>query len=373
MRILIDLTSLYDNFSGIELYACNVTKELIKNNNNYYILVFKNEIYKLFSDTQPNVEKIVIKGKNKLYFQQFKLLHYIKKINADKYLFFAFTQPYFFFNKNTINTIHDVSCFDCKGSNRKIMILYWKLMFKRISRGKNKILTVSNFSKNRINKVLGIDKSRIIVTYSAKSKFSYDFYYDKELNDETKNKFLLPQKYILALSTLEPRKNFRLLVCAYSNLLKDEKIDEDLIIVGRRGWLVDNILDGLDDCVKSRIHFTGFVDDKYLPYIYLNSQLFLFPSKYEGFGVPPLEAMSFKTLVLSSNASAMPEILGDGAIFFDPNSQVDLENKIMLCLNMDSKEKSEIIEKGYSISQQYKWESVADIINREILYNGEIK
>ena len=108
-----------------------------------------------------------------------------------------------------------------------------------------------------------------------------NFYYDKEQDKNASEVYGLPEKYILCLSTLEPRKNMRLLVEAFSELTKEKKINTNLVLAGRKGWLMDDLLSNLDKEIVNRIHFTGFVDDTLLPYVYRNAQIFVFPSVYD--------------------------------------------------------------------------------------------
>ena len=167
MKILIDLTALADNFSGIERFALSITKELIKNSANQWVLLFKNSIHKDFCEEQENVEKIVIKGGNKLVFNQVVLPAKLSAIRADKYFFPAFPAPFFFFNKNTYNTIHDLGCWDCPGTNKKHMIWYFKLMYWKAALNNKKIITVSEFSKERICTILHAKPENVSVVYNG--------------------------------------------------------------------------------------------------------------------------------------------------------------------------------------------------------------
>lgn len=360
MKILIDLTSLSDNFSGIELYALSVAKELIKNFNHSYVLVFKNAIHKDFDIISSNVEIMVLKGKNKLIFNQFILPWHLRKVKADKYLFMAFTEPFFWWKKNSINAIHDVSCWDCPGSNKWYMLLYWKIMFRKVAFRKGVILTVSEFSKKRISQLLSVNLNRIVVTYSAPSPDITTFAYNEIVNQAVVQKYKLPKEYILCLSTLEPRKNLIVFLQAYAVLIKKSLIDIDVVLAGRKGWKIDNLMSCFSDDIKKRIHFTGFIENSELPYVYRNAKLFVFPSKYEGFGVPPLEALCLKVNVLSSDADAMKEVLENNVCFFKNNSVTDLTNKLYSCL-IDCK------VNNFVIRDEYKWENVSkkviDVIN----------
>lgn len=127
MKLAIDLTSLDNNFSGIERYALEITNELINNGKNIdFVLIFKNRIYSKFLKYQNKFESVILKGNNKLIFNQFVLPKALLKIKADYYFFPAFPTPFFFFNKNAISAIHDLGCWDCPMTNKKYMTLYLK-------------------------------------------------------------------------------------------------------------------------------------------------------------------------------------------------------------------------------------------------------
>lgn len=364
MKVLIDLTSLADNFSGIERFALSITKELILDHNRKdieYILVFKNEIHKefAFAIEKNSVKKVVIKGSNKLIFNQLQLPLRLATIKADYYFFPAFPAPFFFFDRNAISAIHDVGCWDCPSKNKKYMTLYFKLMYRKVALGKKRIVTVSQFSKNRISNILKKNPNEIAVIYDGLSDCFADFRYEKEQDLKAKAVYGLPKNYILCLSTLEPRKNMRLLVEAFSDLTKEKKIDTNLVLAGRKGWLMDDLLSNLDKEIVDRIHFTGFVDDDLLPYVYRNAQVFVFPSVYEGFGVPPIEAMSMGIPVISSDAASLPEILGDSAYYFENRNLEELKKQIVVVMNL-SKEKIEIAKKaGMKQARLYNWKNEA--------------
>ena len=335
MRILIDLTSLDDNFSGIERYAYSVTKEMIKNKEHKYILLFKNKIYKGFDKFGDNIQTKIIKGKNKLIFNQIILPFNLLKHKADVYLFFAFPAPFLFFNKKSITTIHDMGAWDCPFANKKMMIWYFKILYWKASLNNKRIITVSEFSKNRIVDILGVNPDNVYVVNSAVADIFKDFKYNRELDEKVKQKFSLPDEYLLSLSTLEPRKNFKLLVKAYQELILTKQIDIDLVLAGRKGWMVDDLFNGVSKEVTDRIHFTGYMEDEELPYIYFNSKCFIFTSLYEGFGLPPLEALTLGARVISSDAASLPEVLGDCVTYFENNDVNSLEEAILKVLKTD--------------------------------------
>jgi len=356
MTVCIDLTSLADNFSGIERYALSMTQVLINNSNIEYILIFKDKVYEFFdSCAYSNVKKVIIKGGNKLFFNQLKLPTALSRIRADKYLFLAFPAPFFFSGKKTISMIPDLGMWDCPQTMKKHMVIYFKTMYRKVSRGRKKIITISEFTKRRIVDILHAQNENITVAYCGLPNtfrcFKYD--YTKEL--AVKDKYKLPKKYILCLSTVEPRKNMSLLIAAYTDLFIEQKIDIDLVLAGRKGWLVDHLLERVPENVLPHIHFTGFIEEEYLPYIYKASSIFVFPSIYEGFGIPPIEAMSCGTVVVSSDAASLPEVCGDAALYFRSNDVNDLKNTVITALSMEENDLNNIREKAKMHANSYNW------------------
>lgn len=375
MKILIDLTSLADNFSGIERFALCITKELIEceiQPDVSYTLLFKNEVHKEFLNTFANVKKIIVKGSNKLIFNQFQLPFVLTKHRADVYFFPAFPAPFFFFSANTINTIHDVGCWDCPSKNRKYMTVYFKIMYWKAAIGKKRVVTVSEFSKRRIVEILKKDKSQISVIYDGISDCFENFKYSETAESKARAVYSLPKSYILCLSTVEPRKNLRLLIDAYDELLSEEKVDIDLVLAGRKGWLVDDLLNNLKPETVKRIHFTGFVDDDLIPYVYKNARMFAFPSIYEGFGIPPLEAMSMGIPVISSDAASLPEVLGDAAVYFPSKNKDELKKQILAVLSLGEAETSTLNAKGIKQASLYSWKREAKKL-RSVLCLSETK
>lgn len=366
MRICVDLTSLADNFSGIERFALSITKELIKNTEHHWILLFKNSVHKEFGEELDNVEKRVINGGNKLIFNQLILPIKLLGIKADRYFFPAFPAPFFFFNKNAFNTIHDLSCWDCLGSNKKYMIWYFKIMYWKASLCNKKIITVSEFSKGRICKILRVKPENVFVVYNGIS----DQFNNSELTDEekkrVKEKYSLPKDYVLCLSTLEPRKNLRLLLDAYSSLFH-EGITDEIVLAGRKGWKMEDFLKGYPEEFQQHVHFTGFIDDEDLPAIYKLAKVFVFPSLYEGFGIPPLEALACGTPVISSDAASMPEVLGNSAYYFENRNLEELKKQIVNVMNL-SEEQIEITKKaGFERAKMFNWK-IEEIKLRDSLF-----
>ena len=325
MKILIDLTSLSYHLSGIERYALCVTQEMLRQDiENKYILVFRNEVFpELMPDINMNgrVKTVILHGNNKPLFFQLIIPMALYKYKADRYMFFAFPSPILFFNKNIYNTIHDMGRWDFPGKN-KLLWFYFKLTeIIAIKKGK-KIFTVSEFSKERIYVNTSVNKNNIIVTYNGISNKISE---STSTIENVKDKYNLPEKYIMFLSTLQPRKNLQLLVEAFSEVM--DKVSYDLVLIGRKGWEVDQLIEKYS--AGDRIIFTGYVDDADVAPIYKNAICFVFPSLYEGFGIPPVEALAMGTPVISSDSSCMKEILRNQALFFENNNKEELKKLLL--------------------------------------------
>lgn len=365
MKILIDLTSLADNFSGIERYALNISKQMvIKDRKNQYILIFKNNVHTDFLGVinLDNVDFKVIRGKNKLIFNQFILPYNLYKIKADKYLFLAFPSPIIFFKKGIVNTVHDLTCWDYPKTMKFLSRWYFRVSISNALNISEFIVTVSEFSKKRILDKFNCKKN-IVVVYNGVSEVFENFNYNKYLNEKIRKKYNLPQSYIMSLGTLEPRKNLKLLIEAFIELKKDGLFDKKLVLVGRKGWKIDSVIGKIDENIERDIIFTGFVEDKDLPYIYYNASLFVFPSLYEGFGIPLLEAMYMEVGTLVSDIEPFIEIGGKELNVFRNNCKNDLKRNL---INLNEDKERIVNNKENAIKFKWSLEAIKILIKLEI-------
>jgi glycosyltransferase involved in cell wall biosynthesis len=173
-------------------------------------------------------------------------------------------------------------------------------------------------------------------------------------------------EYILFVGLLEPRKNVPTLLHAYRDLV-DRGIRKQLAIVGRRGWMYDKIFSTLHSLqLKDLVVFTDYVPEEDLPYLYNGACLFVYPSLYEGFGLPVLEAMSCGTPVVTSNVSSMPEIVGDAGLLIDPHDSKQLA-RAMERIIADKDLDHSLRKSGLQRAADFSWERMAQETLR--LYN----
>lgn len=361
MKILIDLTSLADNFSGIERYAACISYEMILESQDEYILLFKGSVHPIFEEFLNNnrVELVVLSVCKKLLFNQIRLPKEIYKFKADWYLFLAFPVPVFLFKKNMISTIHDICSWDCPETMTGLSKWYFKISHRLALKKCRNIITISEFSKKRILDRLNYPGSKVLLIYCGISNKLHIPICNTMNVAKIKKKYGLPDNYILSLSTLEPRKNLEILITAYSDLYLEKQIALPLVLAGRKGWKIDNLLKNVEFPVKESILCTGFIDDEDLPVIYNLAKCFVFPSKYEGFGIPPLEAMACGVPVLSSDASSLPEVLGNAALYFKSGDVDELKKKLIELIRMDRLKINELIQLGQDQVNKFSWKKEA--------------
>jgi glycosyltransferase involved in cell wall biosynthesis len=211
-----------------------------------------------------------------------------------------------------------------------------------------KIITISEYSKRTIIDHYNIPDSKIEVVYPG-----VDLTVQKITNRTKNPSWEIPKRYILFVGTIQPRKNIVKLVEAFE-IIKDD--DLHLVIVGKKGWMYEPILDRINtSSKKQKIHWYDFVSEEKLFNLYKNAICFVLPSLYEGFGIPVIEAFSSGCPVIVSNVTSLPEITGDAALLIDPKNENDIAIKINDLLN-NSKLRVNLIEKGKARLKFFDWQ-----------------
>ena len=225
------------------------------------------------------------------------------------------------------------------------------------------LFTISECTKNDICSYFKMDKERVFVTPLAASPDLYYPVYDNELIASVKEKFLIPDgRYFLTLATVEKRKNLQMSIACFREILKEPGCEDlSFVLVGTRGWKVKEVLEEIDNdpVLQNRVIFTGFVPDQYLSALYSGAVAFLYPSLYEGFGLPPLEAMQCGLPVVVSNTSSLPEVVGDAGILVDPQDKDQICQAVVNLLQ-DKNMHMQYAEKGIARAKEFSWKRCAD-------------
>lgn len=193
-----------------------------------------------------------------------------------------------------------------------------RLLSSNTLRRAARIFTVTHAMRREISDYFQIDPGRIDVTPNAVAPIFRPME-DEAIHTEARKKYGLPERYILFVGLLQPRKNLRRLARAFSQLIK-EGFQQSLVIVGKRAWLYGDMLRDIEALgIADRLHFTGYVDREDLPALYSMADCFAFPSLYEGFGIPVIEALACGTPVVASSDPALTEVSGGAALCPDPH------------------------------------------------------
>jgi glycosyltransferase involved in cell wall biosynthesis len=257
----------------------------------------------------------------------------------------------------TVVTVHDLAFIRLK-THRRSRRSYLSHMTRRSVRRSAHVIAVSDFTRQEVIELLGTPPARVTTVRNGCDPWFFPRPAAEIAVWRTEHK--LPDPFLLFVGTLEPRKNLVGLIQAYAEFRKSHPIP--LIVVGAPGWRYTPILDvvrslGLEDHVR----FEGFVSDQDLPFYYASATALIYPSFYEGFGLPPLEAMAMGTPVVTSNVSSLPEVAGDAAILVSPQSRTEL-TAAMVRVVTDGPLRARLIAAGLERVGQFNWEAAAESV-----------
>lgn len=257
-----------------------------------------------------------------------------------------------------IITLHDIIPLKMRETVSNNYLEIFDNQMPKIMQTIDGIITVSEFSKKDIHETLGFPKEKIFVTKLA-SESQY-----KILNKNIAKKFIettynLKNDFILYVGGFSPRKNIIGLIEAF-NLSKNKlKKDTKLVIIGYKGASYEMYKNkALSLNLENDVIFTGFIESSHMPYFYNCATMLVYPSFYEGFGLPPLEAMACGTPVICSNITSIPEVVEDGAMLINPSDITEISNSIIKLSN-DENFRQDLIHKGLKQSQKYSWKKTA--------------
>ena len=327
----------------------DVLFEIDKENN--YILFYNS--WKDVSDiipkwNQKNVHYIITRWPNKLFsfftwLRVIKLDHLIERRFVKGNSKFITTRLDYFFSPNLnftclskkikhIITIHDLSFeFFKKCYSWKRRLWHRILNPSKQCRRANIVLVPSENTKLDVGEIYNISKEKIKVIIPGLSNEFLNIRYKKVNEDDVRKKYSLPQKYILFLGTIEPRKNIIGVIEAYKKVYGQKFGACGLVIAGARGWKYDNIINDIDKTPGAQ--YVGYVDAEDKPALYSLAETFVYPSLYEGFGFPVLEALVCGTPVITSNRSSLPEVVGDYAYLVNPYNIHEIEKGLQFFQN----------------------------------------
>lgn len=242
-------------------------------------------------------------------------------------------------------------------------VLIWRLQYRYLLKKTARYVAISQFTKDEMVELLHLDPNKIDVVYCA-ADARYRRVEDEGAIRQIREKYALDQPYILFVGNANPRKNLSRLIRAFDMAKEQGDFPFELILAGEYGWKFDRVaaLSGLKHAKD--IRFLDFVSDEDMPQLYSAASLFAFPTLYEGFGIPMIEAQRCGVPVLASNVSSMPEVGGkDSAYYVDPLSETDIANGLRAVL-LDPERAKELVARGYENASRFDWDQSAEQLHK---------
>lgn len=372
MNILVDIRPLLDErYSGVAEYTFELLKALLQRDteNQYFLFYnsFHNLEHRLPIFSQENVTMIKMKLPNKvLNYPLLKILHrpYLDRLAKTK--IDIFFMPHLNFaawsrSAKMILTVHDLSFVHYpRFFSLHKNIWHWLLAVKRLLRRAHHIVSLSENTKQDIVAYGKVSSDKVSVIYSGISEVFRTIDADDNQLQAIKEKYQLPSRFLLFLGTVEPRKNLQTLIQAFA-MIKSQAGYEDLhlVIAGGRGWKADPIYrTAKNSPYRQFIKFLDYVPAEEKVYLYNLATVFIYPSFYEGFGFPPLEAMACGTPTIVSNVSSLPEVVENAALMIDPYNTAALSRAIISLLE-DERLAQHYTEAGPQQAALFQWDKAA--------------
>jgi len=339
--LVINARFLTQKITGTQRYAIELSKELKKIDPDIRFVTPQNVMHAALEKELSAERYGILRGH---LWEQIELPAYLKRHNSPLLLNLSGLPPVLYANK--ISTIFDLSVLRHPEWFSKKYYYFYKTMLPLVAKHSTELITISNYSRQEIIDLLAVPTDRLNVVYCSVPQI-----FNKYAVNERRSE----KRYILSVSSIDPRKNFKNLILAFNSL--DIK-DLELVIIGSENSVFKK--QDLKTSIQSNkhIHFTGYISDDELALLYKNAALFAYPSFYEGFGMPPLEAMSFGCPAVVSNKTSLPEVFGDAAYYVDPYSVNDIANGIKEVLENDGLRK-DLVTRGYERVELFSWERSA--------------
>jgi len=297
-------------------------------------------------------------------------MHFVLKANGiDLYHSPGYVLP-LFFSVPSIVTIHDIIALRFPQYCRKSNVMYYKIFLPYAVGKAERVITISKTVKEELVRYLRVPEEKISVIYPGIDN-SFRPVTNSETLSEVRTRYNVPEKFILFVGNLEPKKNLKRLLDAFCKMKALREINHKLVITGKKGWKYKDIFKTVQNSgLTDDVIFTGYCRLDDLPALYSMADLFTFPSLYEGFGIPPLEAMACGTPVLASDRGALPETTGGCALLINPEDIDDIVRGMITLLFNGNMRKS-CVHKGRKWAGCFTWERATKEtlkVYEEVLY-----
>jgi glycosyltransferase involved in cell wall biosynthesis len=315
-----------------------------------------------FKTIYKNIKVIYINNSNKIYWDCIKVMPFLFKTKLDVVFYpkniIPFTHLLFRFKK--INIVHDLAYFDKSLNEYKLFdTLYMKAFMKLSCTFSDRIIAVSLATKKDIENVFKISSAKISVVHEGvEDKFKPQE--NKSFIQQTLLKYKIKEPFIFYCGSLSPRKNILRTLMAFNDI--KDKVAHNIYLAGGQSWHDEEVRRYIKDQLSDRVFIIGHISDEELINMYSSADLYLYPSLYEGFGLPILEAQACGCAVLTSDKTSCPEVAGEGSAIVDPLSKSEISNKMLEILE-NKNYKNLLIENGFKNVKKFNWtDSVKGLI-----------
>jgi glycosyltransferase involved in cell wall biosynthesis len=370
MKVAIDISCIRGERAGIGTYAVNLLHglEKVDRENKYVLYTFysRSPGFRLDETVLPVTKNFRLEKKN----LPFRLARVMLTNMGVPIEFFIGScdvlhgldhSAHYSKKAKLVITVHDLAflLYPTKGFNSPEFMKQAAPHFSELIGRADRIIAVSENTKMDVLRLLGVPEQKVSVVYEAADEIFRPLNDESILESVRLRYGLKNNRFIVYVGTLEPRKNLASLLKAFNRLKKIRKIEHKLVLAGRKGWSYGQIFDLVRDLhLQNDVILPGYIPKHDLPGLYNLADTFVYPSLYEGFGLPPLEAMACGLPVIASNTSCFPEILGDAAILTDPNNEDEFSQQIYAVLS-DPSLRSSMRQKGLARASQFSWERTA--------------
>lgn len=367
MNVLIDFSQIPKNKVGVGVYAQNLIRHLsMIDRNNKYVLIVQDDDDCLDDLISRNISLIRL---NHRIFRRFvfrmvmeqvliPIIIKLKRIDVVHSLHYSF--PFLSFKAHVVVTIHDMTFFLYPNYHLRAKQIYFRFFIKRLVKRADAIIAVSKSTKRDFLRLMKASPEKVAVIPLGRPSEAERCAIGRSDSSSVISKLGVNLPYILYVGTLEPRKNIQRLINVFKRLTEHWP-QGHLVIAGAKGWSYAPIFDAVKQHqLQSRVFFLGFISDFEKYCLMAKSDVFVYPSLYEGFGLPVLEAMSMGTATITSNRSSMPEVAGQAAVLIDPEDEFQLHNGLTALLS-DRKFREDIGRRGQRRSAQFRWRQTAQL------------
>lgn len=366
MKIVMDIREAQLERVGVAVYCQNIVREFVKADDDFeFVFLASNEMPKLSIEMNNHSIEYIAPSNSSGLIKKIKWYYFLprilKEFGADLYFGPFLKLPFTSYPCKTVFTLHDAASIT---EGQLVGNLFMKVKNKYFTsnwvNNVDGIICISNYCKNEFTQIFGesVRQRSTVIYHGLPHELNEPYIVSQNDEIDIINKYTKKNKYLISVGTVYPKKNIERLIEAFSKI---KTLDVDLLICGGSGANSESIYAAPTKYrIADRVHFLGRIETSELKVLLKNSSAFVFPSLYEGFGIPILEAFSMSVPVISSNATCLPEIAGDSVLYFDPYSVAEMSKMIDLILT-DTQLVDMLIHKGKKRVLSFSWEMSAKL------------